>query len=332
MQNFIDNIMELDYQYNFFVRLFNMNNQYDKQTILLEADSKKFNRQTYDYLKEAYLHESKLDFLGKKLSMSPLYTQSSGFDLLGYDYNNNKYVNNNVRNSNNQSGFSTKITLGLDENKMKSLDSTSKGFDLPRMSLQSINSEKESAGFNTLSLEENAKPVFSVKLTKKDNKEADNKSINSAVSNKNLRADSIRKRAKTIFNNYIVDVMNNMLKDMTGSVFMFKLPKNYSTNLNKKFNKELLSKTVYEVFSANPINDVDLKRIEHNREIMSRKDVPESFKAFLTKTFKELFAEFLNSSYLKEKISYFEKHNGKAYAQRFEAVVSKFVEHFEQLD
>jgi hypothetical protein len=340
MQNFIATYLNLEQQYD------QLSLQYTSIPFIdeyLDMNMNILHAKTMNCLKNAYKDELTLEYLGKKIFTA------QEFDLISNEliclqnknmyhdkYNNNKddfnyFIDSYINGVVNDTRHSTNTHLeNLHINKMKANTYSSAKFtNSEYRNKESILSED-----NMLSLNENnqtSRKLFDIKKKEKnETTQNDLASIKeSVISSKNIRADSIRKRMKTIFNNYIVDKMNSFLRVMEGNVFIFKLPKNYSTNLNKKFNQEILSMTVKEVFLADPINQSDLKRVEHNKAIINRPDTPQEFKEFLEIKMSDVYNMYLSSPEYETTMNSFMKNNGVVYTSRFKRISSKFIEHFQ---
>lgn len=156
------------------------------------------------------------------------------------------------------------------------------------------------------------------------------KSVN-AISEKrvNLRSDSMRKRIKTAVNNYIFRKLNFLIRNEKSQIYFLKLPIYFSDNLNLHINKEIIFMTIRDIFSKIPpiCSETDKKRVMHNISIMNDVKVSQ-VDAILSKTWKEMFEEFVKSTDLVRCLDHIFKSDGPLYHSYFKKQLEQFLQHF----
>lgn len=145
----------------------------------------------------------------------------------------------------------------------------------------------------------------------------------------NLRSDSMKKRIKAAVNNYIFKKLSSLIKHEESQIFFFSLPSYFSNNLNFQLNKEIISMTVREIFSMIPacFSEIDKVRVNHNISMMNRLKIDE-LEAILSKTWKEMFDEYIASSDYEKYLEHISKRDGPAYYSSFIKQIEQFIPYF----
>ena len=149
--------------------------------------------------------------------------------------------------------------------------------------------------------------------------------------------DNIKRRIKTLFNKYIIELLNNLIKQKFQKYKMkfVKLNKRINEDLGIEYNRNLLNKSIRDII-------VDISKrysnTETNKEcikfIEEKKDNEEIIN-ILNMTYKELYNIYLKSTKINSKDNSFESHKeklqklyGKEYLDKFIENAKNFLEYF----
>lgn len=142
----------------------------------------------------------------------------------------------------------------------------------------------------------------------------------------NFRTDSMRKRLKAVVNNYIINRLNQTIKHEKSQYYFFNLPSYFSNNLNLQVNKEMHCMTIREICAlTNPrFGEKDMIRIRHNVKMMNTISNIE-LQDILSKTWKEMFEEYISTDEYSKYLNCTLKKEGQAYLTRFRSQVESFI-------
>lgn len=149
--------------------------------------------------------------------------------------------------------------------------------------------------------------------------------------------DNIKRRIKTLFNNYIIRLLNNLIKQKFPNFKMkfVKINKRINEDLGIEYNRNLLNKSIRDIIIdvskrySNKGNNKDcIKFIEQqkdNEEILN----------ILNMTYKEFYNFYLKSTKINSLDNSFESHKekllvlyGKVYVDKFIENAKNFLEYF----
>ncbi len=148
--------------------------------------------------------------------------------------------------------------------------------------------------------------------------------------------DNIRKKIKRgFFNNALVKKLNDKLKSIGSKKYLERFPQNLSSDVNQKRNKEKLEMTLQEIFEKKELyiheNEKGLSNYMHNLKVLQSEEIKknEEFKEIMSKTFRELFEEYINSDEFKiEEINRIKKKNDDEYIKRYIFLAKHLIEFF----
>lgn len=221
-----------------------------------------------------------------------------------------------LKNSNNaKSKFSFQVVqINKEvENEKEIIKSLSKNSSKPQIKYDIL-----SFGFNNLF------PFNIKKVQQQDNSNNDKK-----IKMFNTRQDCLNKRIKTRLHKYVLNTINKILKAETEEKnIVFKLPKNFISNLGFSHNIKLFKKTVQEVYSTK-LNSQDQETFEHNKRIMTITNTS-LFSTFKNKTFEQVYIEYLNSTDFTYDTNEIKKKEGKDYFNIFKKSAYVFLIYIQQ--
>jgi hypothetical protein len=164
-------------------------------------------------------------------------------------------------------------------------------------------------------------------ITKQSNIEKNFTNINLKLFN--TRQDCLNKRIKTHLHRYVLNTINKILKAETEDKnIVFKLPKDFISNLGFNHNIKLFKKTVREVYSTKLLN-LDYKIYEHNKKMMSITNTT-LFSSFKNKTFEQVYVEYLSSTEFCHDINDIKKKEGIKYCYIFKKSAYVFLNYIQQ--
>jgi len=143
----------------------------------------------------------------------------------------------------------------------------------------------------------------------------------------NMRADCIRKRIKTHINRYILDKLNKILSRENNDLFLFKLPRQLTSDIRIGTNQMILNKTIKELFALKVNDKSEEKRTEHNIKIMEKVKI-NTFIEFSSRTFKECFLEYKSSSEFNSDLENLKKKEGIKYCQMYLYFIEDFLNYY----
>ena len=149
--------------------------------------------------------------------------------------------------------------------------------------------------------------------------------------------DNIKRRIKTLFNNYIIRLLNNLIKQKLPNFKMkfVKINKRINEDLGIEYNRNLLNKSIRDII-------IDVSKRYSNKEnnkdcikfIEQQKDNEEILN-ILNMTYKEFYNFYLKSTKINSLDNSFESHKekllalyGKEYLDKFIENAKNFLEYF----
>ena len=149
--------------------------------------------------------------------------------------------------------------------------------------------------------------------------------------------DNIKRRIKTLFNNYIIRLLNNLIKQKFPNFKMkfVKINKRINEDLGIEYNRNLLNKSIRDII-------IDVSKRYSNKEnnkdcikfIEQQKDNEEILN-ILNMTYKEFYNFYLKSTKINSLDNSFESHKdkllvlyGKVYVDKFIENAKNFLEYF----
>jgi len=116
--------------------------------------------------------------------------------------------------------------------------------------------------------------------------------------------DNIRKKIKRgFFNNILCEKLNNKLRIIGSNQYFTKFPQFFASDVDRKRNKIILDMTLQEIFENSELHIYEDKNgyanYLHNLEVVEKIMNNNIFKKILSKTFKELYEEYLDSDEFK---------------------------------
>lgn len=141
-------------------------------------------------------------------------------------------------------------------------------------------------------------------------------SSKNSFSTNNFDFQAGKKRLKALFFNYLFNQMNYLLKDVKNGAFISKLPSNYYTNLNYKFNRDIFIQTIEQLFTSFPtISQEEKRRLDHNNKIMNKDDLPAEFMILKSKKLFEVYNDFLESYEFQDALDRLKSLKGNDYSR-----------------
>ena len=111
--------------------------------------------------------------------------------------------------------------------------------------------------------------------------------------------DNMRKKIKRVFiNKYLIQNMNELLKNSGSKLYFEKSPQNFVCDITKNSNNKILNMTLEEIFENKELYDQKyFDNYNHNLNVLKSKDIQEcqELKEILDKKYCELFEEYINS-------------------------------------
>ena len=147
--------------------------------------------------------------------------------------------------------------------------------------------------------------------------------------------DNIRKKIKRgFFNNALWQQLNNKLRIIGSNEYFTKFPQFFASDVDKNRNKIILDMTLEEIFENLELYIYEDKNgyanYLHNLEVVGKIKNNDIFKIILSKTFRELYEEYLDSDELKiEEINRLKKckiENG--YIRRYKDIAKDLIKFF----
>jgi len=144
-----------------------------------------------------------------------------------------------------------------------------------------------------------------------------------------FRRDCINKRIKTYFNNYMLDKLNFLVKNEDGINFV-KLPKELIINLRADLNKDILEKTLENLYSRYVNDPTETIKIEYNKKMISlskKLNLP-ALNDFLSTKVQTIYEQYIKSDSFKNTLKVIERNDGKEYVDFFKENAVQFTANF----
>ena len=144
-----------------------------------------------------------------------------------------------------------------------------------------------------------------------------------------FRKDCIRKRIKTFFNNYILNKLNLIVKDIKDLYFL-KLPKDLIVNLRINLNQEINEGSISELFSRYVDDPQENKKVNHNIQTIQKikKLNIATINNFLNEKVKDVYNEYFASEEFAKDVNTISKKDGQYYSESYSLIASTFLDSF----
>ena len=164
-------------------------------------------------------------------------------------------------------------------------------------------------------------------------------------------SDTIRKKVKTYFHNYLLDLLNSSIKKLKikkeinsfeenhskkpyiKKINKFlKLNNKFTTNVSKNINRNLLLKKISQILMNEPISSkykaYDLKNNYYLTKYLLSLEIVSDIHQILNKTYMDLYNEFIKSSNFKNILKKVKNRDGEAYMNKFKNVSNNYIAYF----
>ncbi len=143
------------------------------------------------------------------------------------------------------------------------------------------------------------------------------------------RADCIRKRIKTHFNQYLIKILNRKISSIFPLMSLCKLPQKFIADVKIESNKQYISLPVKEVFIKN-FADSDSKSKLNNKNVIDTINSSENSELndLLSKTYGDFFTEYLKSDNFSSDLKKFLKKEGENYSFLYRKYSLELVEYY----
>lgn len=141
-----------------------------------------------------------------------------------------------------------------------------------------------------------------------------------------FRPDCFRRKIKCKLNEYILESLNIMLLQESTNRYLLKLPMNVIHNTKKNLNKRLLTLPLREVFYIQ--DSIEMKSVYHNIDTITSVHTIE-FNESISKSMKDWFKIFRQSSFLKNYLISELNKEGKQYVYNFIYYLNSFLRYFQ---
>lgn len=194
-------------------------------------------------------------------------------------------------------------------------------------------------------------PIFSIhKIKKRSRKVKMLRKKRGIHINRKKDADSIRRKIKTYFHNYLLNLLNTKINKIKfNKIYEFcshfnrernkkiinkylKLNNKFTSTVNIKVNRTILSKKIGDILRTEPISSkykaYDLKNNCHlTNYILSLKSCSEIHK-ILDCSYSQIFYEYLHSSYFHTTLKKLKEKDGEPYMNQFKNVSENFINYY----
>lgn len=148
----------------------------------------------------------------------------------------------------------------------------------------------------------------------------------------NLRPDCIRKRIKTHFLNYLLNFINKSMAKMGADMYLFKLPYELISDAKYETNRELLRRTVKDLFLDEQYSS-DIVKIKKNKLTIiflenQIEDEYNELKAFINLIVADAFSKYIKSENFQKDCLLLELREGQDYAKAFVEHSNSFIEFY----
>ena len=173
-------------------------------------------------------------------------------------------------------------------------------------------------------------------LEKKKSDESKTKNISKKLKGRYLSKEQIHQNIKRYFiNTFLLDTLNDQLKEVGLKLKFRKIPKNVVDNVNKGKNKRLLTQNLISIFKSEDFyGEKKTRSYHHNSAVLEQLEkIDHKVYQFLNKKkYREAYEDYLNSEYCNEKIINIKnKHKNEIkYHENFEKFSKNFIKYFSQ--
>lgn len=142
-----------------------------------------------------------------------------------------------------------------------------------------------------------------------------------------MRSDCIRKRIKSMLNNFVINTLNSFLVSINSNTELMNLPKDFNIDIRIESSQQMLESTVREVFTTFPSNQVYYSRVSHNKNLIESCENPK-FQEMISKKFKDFYVEYLKSDKLLKDLNVLSQKEGNSYVENFKKYLETFLSYF----
>lgn len=141
------------------------------------------------------------------------------------------------------------------------------------------------------------------------------------------RADCIRKRIKTHFNQYVLRIINKQISKHFPSLSLGKLSQRFIADVKIESNKQYIELPIREVFS---IDFKGSKNHKANKMVIEKvlQSSAEEVKDLLGKSYSQYFQEYLESEYYLNDLSKFMKKEGENYTSLYRKFSKELIDYY----
>lgn len=149
------------------------------------------------------------------------------------------------------------------------------------------------------------------------------------MSNRKLKSDGIRKKIKVNFHEATRKFLNHLISTFypdDNKMYLEKLSQNFLTSINIKVNKDLLNKTLYDIYEEDLKNNY--LHAERNFEIIQICLENEIIREVLFSKYIYLFKNYLNSKNYLQDIHKIMEREDKTYVERYIIHANEYIDYF----
>lgn len=141
------------------------------------------------------------------------------------------------------------------------------------------------------------------------------------------RADCIRKRIKTHFNQYLIKTLNRKINMIFPYLSLCKLSQKFIADVKIESNKQYISQPVRDVFTT---DFAETKSTLNNKSVVDVITSSENteLKALISRTYGEFFSDYLKSESFFSDVKKFMKKEGENYSLLYRKYAFELVEYY----
>ena len=208
-------------------------------------------------------------------------------------------------------------------------------------------SNKKRKRSNNFSINSNNKyprsksPIFLIKKIKKRSRKIQLARKKKGIHiNRKKDSDTIRRKIKTYFHNYLLELLNSKIQNLNLGKELHKKKINkflkfnnkFTTTVNISLNRSLLSKKMATIIEEEPISNkyrsFDIKNNYYLiKYLLSIKTCPEIHQ-ILNSTYSESFSNFLKSDKFQLILKKLKNRDGEIYMKKFKSVAENFISYY----
>jgi hypothetical protein len=141
------------------------------------------------------------------------------------------------------------------------------------------------------------------------------------------RADCIRKRIKTHFNQYMLKVVNKKISSFFPSLALGKLSQRFIADVKIESNKEFIELPIRQVFTT------DFKGSKNhlaNKMVLEKifKSDYNELKCMLERSYSDFFSEYMESEFYMNDLKKFQKKEGESYTSLYKKFSKELIEYY----